>query len=370
MTDFRDRAGLTICARQKTGVDPAEPGRWQTAGQGGGAVPPPVHPLAAFVYPDGSMEELQPPGAAAFLGATPPLVDYALAHAESATFQVRFFWLRSPGRWVRVDLDRAPPDSHGQAVLVTVTPMELPAGLTPRELDVLTLMACGLGDQEIAGRLHPAAGPCPRRSSTSSASSARPAGRVRRGWRRTAGTFACRCPGAAPCPTASRSGTFMPGRRRARHRRPPAASAGRRRPAGPPRVGPAAAADRLGLPAARSRPPRRAGDGQRLGPGGGGSERLRRDRAGGWRVEQVVVDMDIFSTRDVARAFQQLIEAEVDVIISSYLFAGLDPGERSPPRTSSSTSRHLPGGAGRDRPRRQPGRPQRGLPGVPDRALR
>ena len=100
------------------------------------------------------MEELQPPGAAAFLAATPPLVDYALAHAESATFQVRFFWQHGPGRWVRVDLDRAPPDSHGQAVLVTVTPMELPAGLTPRELDVLTLMACGLSNQEIAGLLH------------------------------------------------------------------------------------------------------------------------------------------------------------------------------------------------------------------------
>ena len=129
------------------------PGGGQTAGQGGGAVPPPAHPLAAFVYPDGSMEELRPPGAAAFLGATPPLVDYALAHAESATFQVRFFWQHSPGRWVRVDLDRTPPDSHGQAVLVTVTPMEPPAGLTPRELDVLTLMACGLSNQEIARQL-------------------------------------------------------------------------------------------------------------------------------------------------------------------------------------------------------------------------
>jgi branched-chain amino acid transport system substrate-binding protein len=45
---------------------------------------------------------------------------------------------------------------------------------------------------------------------------------------------------------------------------------------------------------------------------------------GGRRVEQIVVDMDIFSTRDVARAFQQLIDAEVDAITSSYLFAGMD----------------------------------------------
>src|SRR5262249_59126359 len=45
---------------------------------------------------------------------------------------------------------------------------------------------------------------------------------------------------------------------------------------------------------------------------------------GGRRIQQIVIDMDIFSTRDVARAFQQLIDAEVDAITSSYLFAGMD----------------------------------------------
>ncbi len=45
---------------------------------------------------------------------------------------------------------------------------------------------------------------------------------------------------------------------------------------------------------------------------------------GGRRVEQIVVDMDIFSAHDVARAFQRLIDAEVDAITSSYLFAGMD----------------------------------------------
>ena len=299
------------------------PGGGQTAGQGGGAVPPPVHPLAAFVYPDGSMEELQPPGAAAFLGATPPLVDYALAHAESATFQVRFFWLRSPGRWVRVDLDRAPPDSHGQAVLVTVTPMELPAGLTPRELDVLTLMACGLSNQEIAGRLHTS-------SRTVSTQVEHVLGKLGQASRAgAAGVAADRgylrlpVPGSGALPEGITIGHL--------HARAEAAAAPA--PAGPP--APAAAV----RPAPRvwARRPLLIGsafplhgparhDGREMANGSAlaAAEINASGGVGGRPIEQIVMDMDIFSTRDVARVFQQLIDAEVDAITSSYLFAGMD----------------------------------------------
>ena len=60
----------------------------QTAGQGRDSREPPARPLAALVHSDGSTEELQPPGAAALLAAGPELVDYARAHAESATARV------------------------------------------------------------------------------------------------------------------------------------------------------------------------------------------------------------------------------------------------------------------------------------------
>ena len=94
----------------------------RAAGPGRGGAGPPADPIAAFVYLDGSTEELQPPGAAALLAASPELVDYARAHAESATSRVRFFWQHPGGQWLRVYLDSAPPDPQGSAVLVTLTP--------------------------------------------------------------------------------------------------------------------------------------------------------------------------------------------------------------------------------------------------------
>jgi branched-chain amino acid transport system substrate-binding protein len=299
------------------------PGGGQTAGQGGGAAPPPAHPLAAFVYPDGSVEELRPPGAAAFLGATPPLVDYALAHAESATCQVRFFWQHSRTRWVRVDLDRALPGSPGQAVLVTVTPMALPAGLTPRELDVLTLMACGLSNAEIAGRLHTS-------SRTVSTQVEHVLGKLGQASRAgAAGVAADRgylrlpVPGSGALPEGMTIGQL--------HARAVAGAAPA--PAGHPALAPGA------RPAPRvwARRPLLIGsafplhgparhDGREMVNGSvlAAAEINASGGIGGRRVEQLVVDMDIFSTHDVARVFQQLIDAEVDAITSSYLFAGLD----------------------------------------------
>jgi branched-chain amino acid transport system substrate-binding protein len=286
----------------------------RTAEQGRGGRGPPAGPIAAFVYPDGSTEELQPPGAAALLAASPGLVDYARAHAESATSRVRFFWQHPGGQWLRVHLDSAPPDPQGSAVLVAL-PTALPAGLTPRELDVLTLMACGLSNTDIAGRLHTSS----RTVSThvehilgklGQASRAGAAGvAVDRGYLRLP------VPGDGALPQGITIGYL--------HARAEGA------------VAPAAAA----RPALRSwaRRPLLIGsafplhgparhDGREMVNGSAlaAAEINASGGIGGRRVEQIVVDMDIFSTRDVARAFQQLIDAEADAITSSYLFAGLD----------------------------------------------
>lgn len=260
------------------------------------------------------MEELQPPGAAAFLAASPALVDYARAHAESATSQVRFFWQYSQGQWLRVHLDRAPPEPQGSAVLVTLTPTALP-GLTPRELDVLTLMACGLSNAEIAARLHTS-------SRTVSTQVEHVLGKLGQASRAgAAGVAADRgylrlpVPGSGALPEGITIGHL--------HARAEAGTAPVTAARPPQRLW-ARRPLLIGSAFPLRGPARHDGREMVNGSALAAAEINARGGVGGRRVEQIVVDMDIFSACDVARAFQQLIDAEVDAITSSYLFAGMD----------------------------------------------
>jgi branched-chain amino acid transport system substrate-binding protein len=242
-------------------------------------------------------------------------VHYARAHAESAASQVSFFWQQPGGQWLRVHLDRAPPEPSGPAVLVTLGLTALPAGLTPRELDVLTLTACGLSNAEIAGRLHTSS----RTVSThvehilgklGQASRAGAAGvAVDRGYLRLP------VPGSGALPQGITIGCLQA---RAEAGAAPAAAA---RPA-PPRWArrPLLIGSAFPLRGAARHDGREMANGSALAA----AEINASGGIGGRRIEQIVIDMDIFSERDVARAFQQLIDAEVDAITSSYLFAGMD----------------------------------------------
>src|SRR5215472_4020739 len=90
---------LTYVSGGRRALTGENPDGGQPVGQGRGSAAAPADPLAALVHPDGSVEELQPPGAAAFLKANPALVGYARAYAESASSQVGFFWQHARGQW-------------------------------------------------------------------------------------------------------------------------------------------------------------------------------------------------------------------------------------------------------------------------------
>jgi branched-chain amino acid transport system substrate-binding protein len=281
--------------------------------------------LSAFVHPDGSVEELEPAGAAAFLAASHALVGYARAHAESPTPLARFFWLCPRGRWLQVCLDRAPPEPHGSAVLVTLTPQTQPGNLTPRELDVLTLLACGLSNHEIAARLHASSRTVATHvehilGKLGQASRAGAAGvAVDRGYLRlpvpgnqavpqgiTVGFLHSR---AAAAPAAPLAGAD-----------PAAPAAAIRSPTRPWTRRPLLVGSAFPLHGPARHDGREMVNGSALAlaeiNGSGG--------IGGRRVEQLVVDVNIFSAESVAQAFGRLIDAGVDAITSSYLFAGMD----------------------------------------------
>ena len=245
----------------------------------------------------------------------PQLVDYARAHAESATLRVRFFWQHPGGQWLRVHLDNAPPDPHGPAVLVSRhadgaargpdaagARCPHPHGLRPEQHD-------------IAGRLHSSS----RTVSTHVEHILGKLGQASRAG--AAGVAADRgylrlpVPGRGALPQGITIGYL--------HARAEGAVA----PAAAPRPALRSWARRpllIGSALPLHGPARHDGREMVNGSALAAAEINASGGIGGRRVEQIVVDMDIFSTRDVARAFQQLIEAEVDAITSSYLFAGLD----------------------------------------------
>ncbi|BBY28486.1 ABC transporter substrate-binding protein [Mycolicibacterium sediminis] len=91
--------------------------------------------------------------------AVPPrVVEYAEAFFATARDSLRFLW-RSDDRWLAVHLIRqqSRPDGTslrtGERVAVRVAEVEMPRGITLREVDVLTLLALGLTNVGIAARL-------------------------------------------------------------------------------------------------------------------------------------------------------------------------------------------------------------------------
>ncbi|MFS2280515.1 ABC transporter substrate-binding protein [Microbacterium sp. OR21] len=82
----------------------------------------------------------------------PELAELARGFIVAGRESARFLWQAEHG-WCAVAMSREADDDEAASALVTVSPATLPRGITTREAQVLTLVALGLTNGEIAGRL-------------------------------------------------------------------------------------------------------------------------------------------------------------------------------------------------------------------------
>jgi branched-chain amino acid transport system substrate-binding protein len=113
----------------------------------------PVVP-SAIVDAAGTVTELNDGRGRRLLEANEPLKAYARGLLACELGGVRFVWIDEAGVWYEVALQRLPRlvGSEPEAA-IEIGVIEPPHGLTPRELDVLTLMGGGLSNPEIATQI-------------------------------------------------------------------------------------------------------------------------------------------------------------------------------------------------------------------------
>jgi len=118
----------------------ALPAKWRTEEQ-------------AIVYADGAVEEAVDGAGLRRLRRNIGITAYARALITTGGEQARFIWIDAEGAWLSVGIKAQEGPADTACAHVRLSEIDPPFDLTLRELDVLTLMAAGLANQQIAGLL-------------------------------------------------------------------------------------------------------------------------------------------------------------------------------------------------------------------------
>jgi len=259
-----------------------------------------------LVHANGRVDEVDGAAAGRLVRESPDLIGYAIALLRSGRSRVAFFW-NERGPWFRVTIERISRADDGTTAAVFLSQESLPHGVTPRELDVLTLIAGGLNNPEIGDRL----GLGLRTVATHVEHLL-----MKLGQRTRAGASAMAADqGLLRLPTPGR-GDDLSGLTVGLLDRPSG------EPPTPIATSPATARRPLliGSVLPLTGPARSDGLEMRTGTALAIGEINARGGVAGRRIEHVVVPTDIFDPVSVRAAFQALTDAEVDAITSLYVF--------------------------------------------------
>lgn len=122
----------------------------QNGGTTGFPDPEPTGHFRASISGEGLIDAAESESASRFFAARPELKNFAAGLVGSGRDLVRFVWVDTDKRWfaVRIELDVTASGEQRSNLIAKL--IEPPFGLTLRELDVLTLIAGGLSNQDIA----------------------------------------------------------------------------------------------------------------------------------------------------------------------------------------------------------------------------
>jgi branched-chain amino acid transport system substrate-binding protein len=276
---------------------------------------PTVRP-SATVTAQGLVLELNDGRGRRMLEANPTLVGYARTLLARDLGGATFVWIGEDEVWYAVRIQRLPRSVEPEPeALVEVVRIDPPQGLTPRELDVLTLIGGGLSNPEIAAHL---------KVSVRTVMTHVERVLVKLGQASRSGAAAMavelgflRLPlpgGPHQLGGLTVASLDAPWRQAGAHRRV------RSRPAARPRPYLIGSAVPLSGPS--------SGDGLELRNGSrlAVAEINRRGGIAGRPLEQLVMDTDITTSSGLQHALRRLIEAEVDAITLGYAFA-LQPAD-------------------------------------------